>query len=107
MTKPVKKWPGELGKPIRRLPIDMMTHGGRITEENADAYNADAEAKIDKALEKVRRSKIPLLAQYYGVGSQNYAGLAKAIAKEFIRNFDGDLKPIQDYCGISEAVSRI
>ena len=67
----------------------MMTHGGRITEETADAYNADASAAIDKALDKVRRSKIPLLAKYYGVGPQNYAGLAKAIATEFIRNFDG------------------
>ena len=57
MTKPVKKWPGELGKYIRRLPIDMMTHGGRITEETANAYNADASATIDKALDKVRPTR--------------------------------------------------
>lgn len=95
MTKRQKKWPGELGKPIRQLPVEFMTHGGRITDETIDAYNADVKRNITRAIDYIRVQKLPELAKYYQVGKQNYAGLACAIAKEFIKNFDGKIESLK------------
>jgi hypothetical protein len=95
MTKPKKQWPGELGKPITELPARFLTHGGLITDETIDAYNAHARANIARALFHQRSNKIPLLAEYYGVGAQNYKGIAVALAGEFIKDFCGNIDDLK------------
>ncbi len=91
MTKPRKRWPGDLDKPITTLPVAELTHGGAITTENADNFNQNAEQTIAAAVERERLRKLPLLAAHYGVGAQAYGALIKAIAQDFVRNFDGDV----------------
>jgi hypothetical protein len=91
VTKPRNRWLGELDKPITTLPVAELTHGGAVKPETADEFNAKAQATIDAALNKIRLNKLPLLADHYNVGKQAYAALAKALATEFVRNFDGDV----------------
>lgn len=96
MTKPRPKWPGDLGKPIRQLPVQFLTHGGRITKETVAEYNRQVIENIERAKRFERLRKLPLLAAHYGVGAQNYAGIAKCLAGQFIRNFDGDVGSLRN-----------
>jgi hypothetical protein len=95
VTKPRKRWPGELDKPIRDLPAAALTHGGAITSANADNYNRRATEAIDAAVHAERLRKLPLIASHYGVGAQNYAGIAKALAQEFVRGFKDDIDDLR------------
>jgi hypothetical protein len=96
VPKPRKRWPGELDKPIRVLPAPLLTNGGRITSVNADDFNRRANEALDAAVHAERWRKRPLIAAHYGVGAQNYAGIAKALAQEFVRGFDGDLNGLRE-----------
>ena len=102
MTKRRKRWPNDLDKPIRHLPIEYLTHGGRINEATVDEYNKRALQNIADAKRKERLKKLSLLADHYNVGRQNYKGIAEALASEFIPKFDGNLDRLkQEFGGTS------
>jgi hypothetical protein len=101
MTKPRLKWPGELGTVICRLPASSLMHGGRVTSDKVSDYNLRAIESIDSAIHNERLKKLILLADYYGVGKQNYAGIAKALAAQFEPRFKGNIYDLRKIYGVS------
>lgn len=101
MTKPRKRWPDELDKPIRRLPVEYLTHGGRIDETSITEYKESAIQSVSNVLYAERVRRLPLLADYYSVGRQNYKDLVRALAIEFIPKFDGSIDVLKQEFGVT------
>jgi hypothetical protein len=99
MTKPRKRWPDELDKPVRHLPVQYLTHGGRVNETTIMNYSESAIQSIANGLHAEWLRKLPLLADYYKVGHQNYKGLAKSLAAEFIPKSVCDLDMLKQEFG--------